>query len=180
MVNAVDGFWDQSPQYISAADWEDFGPSIMNGRLNGSNDPSISLAGYGTYINTDEGIDPSSTSYWLSHYIEVVDPDGAPGNIAAVTVRYPDGTTKDMYIDSSLSDTEVGFYLEEPLGESLSGAQSGDYIYTVIDNEGKTASVTGQFHFGPLGKNKGFRSEKRSRPARKWCDSFLLPRKRCR
>ena len=151
MVYALDNYSELVPQNISAADWDDFGPTVMSERTAGTNRPSISLAHWGTHVTTHENqFDTDTTAYSLGQYAEVTDADGAPGNIAKVTVTYPNGTVKNLYIDSVISDTTAGYYLEDPSVDSVSGMQSGNYVYKVTDNEGNTATVTDSFTPNPL------------------------------
>jgi hypothetical protein len=105
--------------------------------------PFISLADNGVQTWSNDAFGGLT---FTNFHIEVHDAQGVPGTIQSVRVRLPDGTTEtSLYLGYNDTPT-CGIYR----GQYFGSIQSGDYTFTVVDNDGNTYSTTETLTVDPL------------------------------
>jgi hypothetical protein len=103
-------------------------------------DPYIDLGSIGAETWRD-----SIIGDLVSFYVRVYDAQGVPQNIESVKVQIPGGGEVDLYLDVN-EGPNCGLYR----GRYFGGLPSGDYVFTVVDKDLNSHSVTDYLASQPI------------------------------
>jgi hypothetical protein len=135
-------FYTQNVDNGSSSPWSknDLLTFLTTSISSGVSDPRVDLDDRGVMVFQTLRPDTGAPAYGLSFRVRVIDEDGVPGNIASVSVAYPDGIERFLRYDEK-ENASTATYRGWERFDDPAGIPQGTYTFTVTDFDGNSGSA---------------------------------------